>query len=306
MKKAGLFAIVLSAVLLSGCGQDINEKMDEPVSTTTAAAASEIKYEGTASAAATETETESVTIAETVSEENVDTENTAKNENTEKTDDYSDIAGYWFVDGERSKSALLFTSDGKFTAYYPSGASFDGYIEKNFDQESNSYAYCLYQSTEKLYNTFPDNGEKEKTDIYMSTEDGTHYVKLYGEGGIAPDGKASAEDFLGTWDCGSAIIEISEKSEGEYSVGIIWRSDAASHMLWNYPVVLEDGKLICKGNGQKVWGEFKNEDPNDYTQTVKYTDGSAEFTLDGIELLWNDFQSHDADSLRFTQIRSVT
>ena len=188
MKKAGLFAIVLSAVLLSGCGQDINEKMDEPVSTTTAAAASEIKYEGTASAAATETETESVTIAETVSEENVDTENTAKNENTEKTDDYSDIAGYWFVDGERSKSALLFTSDGKFTAYYPSGASFDGYIEKNFDQESNSYAYCLYQSTEKLYNTFPDNGEKEKTDIYMSTEDGTHYVKLYGEGGIAPDG----------------------------------------------------------------------------------------------------------------------
>ena len=55
---------------------------------------------------------------------------------------------------------------------------------------------------------------------------------------------------------------------------------------------------MCNGNGKKTFVEFK-EGETEATETVEYTDGSAEFTIDGGHLFWNNFNEHDADNMIF-------
>ena len=115
---------------------------------------------------------------------------------------------------------------------------------------------------------------------------------------LGSDEKEAEEIYTGSWICGRAIIEISYESEGVYQAKVSWSSSAAAHFIWDYPLTLDNGKLVCNGNGKKTFVEFK-EGETEATETVEYTDGSAEFTIDGGHLFWNNFNEHDADNMIF-------
>lgn len=219
--------------------------------------------------------------------------------NTDNIDDLTGLSGYWYANGDPKAAFLHITKDGKFKEYnsaYGATMFYSGDVKRELDIETNSYFYCMYLDTGELYKRFADNGEK--SEINFEDGDVTNYVKLYDEGGIDDDGRSAEEIYTGSWICGRAIIEISSKGEGVFKAQVTWSSSAAAHVLWNYPLVLDNGKLVCSGNGKKAFVEFK-EGETVPTETVEYTDGSAEFTIEGNHLFWNNFNEHDADKMLF-------
>lgn len=285
MKKMRLITLVISVFAVStGCGHDKQAETAESttVAITTVAETTEVT---TTAVKTTEKTTETTTVAETTS--------------VADTGDYSGLAGYWFIDGDPSAASFHITEDGKFTAYYASGTvENNGIVRRVFDSEINNYYYCMYLESGKLYEAFADDGEKEKTDIYMGNGGFPHYVKLYGEGGLGDDGRGPEEAYTGTWDCERAHIEITYNGEGVFHATVKWGASASTHAQWEYPLIFVDGKLICDGNGSKSFVEYE-EAGAEPKVTVEYTDGSAEFILDGKVLKWNDLKEHSADDMIF-------
>ena len=219
--------------------------------------------------------------------------------NTDNSEDYTGLSGYWYIDGDTSTASIHITKDGKFTAYYPNGIVEErGYVKRVLEPTINNYIFYMYRDSGELFQTFSDDGEKEKSDIYMGNDGTPHYVKLYGEGGVGDDGKGPEERFEGSWSCGRAIIEITYKGEGVFHALIKWSGSASSSGLWNYPLIYDNGKLICSGNGTLTHVEFKDAESAP-DETIEYTDGSAEFTLEGDRLFWNDLKEHCADDMLF-------
>ena len=134
--------------------------------------------------------------------------------------------------------------------------------------------------------------------VFNSASDIINEIENGGFTKLGSDGKEAEEIYTGSWICGRAIIEISYESEGLYQAKVSWSSSAAAHVIWDYPLTLDNGKLVCNGNGKKTFVEFK-EGETEATETVEYTDGSAEFTIDGGHLFWNNFNEHDADNMIF-------
>ncbi|WP_294753472.1 hypothetical protein [uncultured Ruminococcus sp.] len=88
------------------------------------------------------------------------------------------------------------------------------------------------------------------------------------------------------------------KGEGIFHALITWSSSAASYAEWDYPLIFVEDRLICDGNGIKTGVEYENAE-SEPKRTVEYTDGSAEFTLEGNRLFWNDLKEHRADDMLF-------
>lgn len=291
MKNTALF-IALTVLLCASasCGREgtLGSGQSSAIAEDISAAAT-AETVATAATAATEKKTESTTASDTVSAY------------TDDTEDYTGLAGYWYIDGDPCTASFHITKDGRFTSYYPTGIVENrGYVKRKLDTEINNYIYFMYLDSGELYQAFADDGEKEKTDIYMGNGGDPHYVKLYGEGGLGNDGRGPEESFTGSWSCGRAIIEISYRGEGIFHALIKWGGSASSSGLWDYPLIFEDGKLICHGNGTLTHVEFKDAESAP-EETVKYTDGSAEFTLEGDRLFWNDLKEHCADDMLFSK-----
>ncbi|WP_295086894.1 hypothetical protein [Ruminococcus sp.] len=271
------------AIILSGCGRDAHEKSNKQENATVVTTVTEIAEETTASA----TTTESTTV----------TEPTTVNYN----DNYEGLAGYWYIDGDPSAASFHITKDGKFTAYYANGLiENEGIVRKVLDPEINNYLYCMYLDSGKLYSKFADDGEKEKTDIYMGNNGTPHYVKLYGEDGLGDDGRGPEEAYTGTWNCERAHIDITYYGEGIFHATVKWGASASTHAQWEYPLIFENDKLICNGNGTRSFVEYEDAE-SEPTVAVDYTDGSAEFTLEGNRLFWNDLKEHSADDMIFSK-----
>lgn len=219
--------------------------------------------------------------------------------NTDNAVDYDALSGYWYENGDPIAAFFHITKDGRFKEYnnhYGAIMYYTGYIRRELDTKTNSYFYCMYLDTGELYKRFADDGEK--SDINFESGDPSHYVKLYSEGGIGDDGREAEEAYPGSWICGRAIIEISYKGEDMFQAKVSWSSSATAHTIWDYPLTLDNGKLICNGNGKMTLVEFKDGETKP-TETVKYTDGAAEFTLEGNHLFWNDLNEHSADIMLF-------
>ncbi|WP_295084193.1 hypothetical protein [Ruminococcus sp.] len=215
--------------------------------------------------------------------------------------DYSGLAGYWFIDGDPSAASFHITEDGKFTAYYANGlVENKGIVRRVFDSEINNYYYCMYLDSGELYEAFADDGDKEKTDIYMGNGGFPHYVKLYGEGGLDDDGRGPEEAYTGTWNCERAHIEITYNGEGIFHATVKWGASASTHAQWEYPLIFDNGKLICNGNGTRSFVEYEDAE-SEPKVTEEYSDGSAEFTLEGNRLFWNDLKEHSADNMLFSR-----
>ena len=219
--------------------------------------------------------------------------------NTDDIADYSGLAGYWYANGDPNGAFFCFTNDGRFKEYnnYYGGILYSaGNVKIENDTDSSGNAYGLYYDTGELYKKFTDKGEK--SDIYFEDGDATHYVKLYNEGEGDFGGKTAEEAYTGSWICGRAIIEISSNGEGSFNAKVSWGASAAAHVIWDYPLVLDNGKLVCSGNGKKTYVEFENAE-SDPVETIEYTNGSAEFTMAGNHLFWNDLSDHGADDMLF-------
>lgn len=285
MKKASIIAILVSIAALTSCGHDVDKPADEVEKATTAATTtSEATTETTAVETTTEKETESTTSVETTSAE---------------SEDYTGIAGYWFINGDPSTASLHITEDGKFTAYYASGLLENkGYVKRELKTDINNYIYQMYLETGTEYLAFADDGEKEKTDIYMLDDNTTHFVKLYGEGGLGDDGRGPEEAYEGKWQCERARVSIEYRGEGIFHAIITWSGSASSYAEWDYPLIFDTDRLVCDGNGTKTFVEYKDAS-SEPTRTVEYTDGSAEFTLEGNAIHWNDKTEHSGDSIIF-------
>ena len=131
---------------------------------------------------------------------------------------------------------------------------------------------------------------KSASDIISEIENGG-FTKLGSD--------VRAEDiYAGSWVSGRAIIEIFYESDGLYQAKVSWSSSAAAHVIWDYPLTLDNGRLVCSGNGKKTFVEFKDGE-TEATETVEYTDGSAEFTIEEDHLIWNDLSEHSADNMLF-------
>lgn len=114
----------------------------------------------------------------------------------------------------------------------------------------------------------------------------------------ADNGTEQIKALTGRWGYGRATIEISAKGEDEYQAIIKWGGSGNSYSSWLYPLRPDKGKLVCNGGGTKTNSEVKEGDTYP-TDTVEYTDGSAEFMLEGDKLVWNDLKEHSADRLLF-------
>ena len=282
MRRLSLAVILLSFMTAAaGCGRDIKEESTKKENTTVITTETEIGEETTASASTTE----STTV----------TEPTTVNYN----DNYAGLAGYWYIDGDPSASSFHITKDGKFTSYYADGVLENrGYVRRMLDTELNNFIYLMYLDEGELYHAFADDGEEYKSDIYMGNGGTPHYVKLYGEGGLGDDGRAPEEVYEGTWGCGRATLRIEYKGEGIFHALITWSSSAASYAEWDYPLIFVEDRLICDGNGTKTGVEYEDAE-SEPIRTVEYTDGSAEFTLEGNSIYWNDKKEHSGDDMLF-------
>ena len=285
MKKASIIAMLVSIAALTSCGRDVDKPADDVEKATTAATTTvEATSETTTAVTTKEKETESTSSAETTSAE---------------SEDYSGLAGYWFIDGDPSTASLHITEDGKFTAYYASGLLENkGYIKRKLDTEINNYIYYMYLENDELYMAFADDGEKDKSDIYIGNGGEPHYVKLYGEGGLGDDGRGPEEVYEGKWQCERARLSIEYRGEGIFHAIITWSGSASSYAEWDYPLIFDTDRLKCDGNGTKTFVEYKDAS-SEPTRTVEYTDGSAEFTLEGNAIHWNDKTEHSGDTMIF-------
>lgn len=289
MRRLSLAVLLLSfmTTVAAGCGRDIKEQSAKPETTTAATTVTEITAETTTTAATTADMTESTTASQTTSAE------------TDSTEDYTGISGFWYIDGDPGAASMHITKDGKFTSYYADGVLENrGYVRRKLDTELNNFIYLMYLDDGELYQAFADDGEEYKSDIYIGNGGTPHYVKLYGEGGLGDDGRAPEEAFEGTWGCGRATLRIEYKGEGIFHALITWSSSAASYAEWDYPLIFVEDRLICDGNGIKTGVEYENAE-SEPKRTVEYTDGSAEFTLEGNSIYWNDKKEHSGDDMLF-------
>ncbi|MBP5432996.1 hypothetical protein [Ruminococcus sp.] len=283
LKLAITFSV---AVIVSSCSRNVQEtsvNLDKTTSTTPIV--TEITVENTTISITTEKESTTAIETTTVIYSN----------------SYEGLSGYWYIDGDPSAASFHITKDGKFTAYYANGlVENEGIVRRVLDPAINNYIYCMYLESGKLYYKFADDGEKEKTDIYMGNNGTTHYIKLYGEGGLGDDGLDPEEAYTGTWNCERAHIDITYYGEGIFHATVKWGASASTYAQWEYPLIFENDKLICNGNGTRSFVEYKDAE-SEPTVTVDYTDGSAEFTLEGNRLFWNNLTEHNADDMIFSK-----
>lgn len=292
MKKTALI-ITLAAALCSFASCSRTEAINSSsspafLSDTTTSAAAKTETVTTAAAATENTEPTSSAAAETP-------------EITDDTDSDADLSGYWYADGDADAEFIHITKEGKFTEYhnyYGAYTKCSGNIKRESDPESSSYVYCMYNDSGELYNRFADDGKKEKTDIYMDNGETSHYAKLFGEEGVGDDVKAAEESFTGSWVYGRAILEISYKGGNEFRAQVTWSGGATIHEIWQYPLTLENGKLVCRGSGTNSLVEHEDADSAP-TETIGYTDGSAEFILQGNHVLWNDLTEPHTEEMLF-------
>lgn len=83
------------------------------------------------------------------------------------------LAGHWYIDGDRNAAHLEIREDGRFTAYYSSGAAEqEGYVihERNEPMAQTDYSYRFYTDDGTLYLQFIDL-ESDPFDAFEVGED---------------------------------------------------------------------------------------------------------------------------------------
>lgn len=287
---SSIFAFAAVMLLITGCGNE-PAASSESSNTTESAETSAVVTEET-----TVTETPKVTTVKTEPTTTVTTAITL--ENDEEVTDFSSISGYWFIDGDPFAASVHITDEGKFEFYTATGNTENtGYIkgEKETVQGETKNQYTFCSDSGEVILKMTDNGSADDTELYSGS---LRYVKLYGEGGLGDDGRGPDESFIGRWGCGRATLDINYDENGAYYAEISWADSAFAHVEWYYPLVFENGKMICSGNGTKTYVVY-NDENSDPVKNVLYTGGSAEFELTDAGIIWNDITENRGEDMVF-------
>ncbi|MBQ8928410.1 MAG: hypothetical protein IJ055_09100 [Oscillospiraceae bacterium] len=278
------------------------ETVEEAADETSPEAAAETAEE-TAAETPEETEAEKAaeTEAETVTETAAaQTEAATEEMNGAPDSDFASIAGDWYIDGDPAQGLLHLEADGTFKSYRPEGfleASGEIRYEAEEIEGTTNYWYRLYDNGGEYFLGFADDGSSVKTDLYVGNGATPHYQK-FGVGGILDDGRGPGEEFVGTWGCGRATLEITQQTDTDFHATIWWSDSAAAHVEWEYPLTYRDGKLVCTGSASKTYVEYASPDAEP-EKTVEYTDGSGEFSMQGAGVVWNDLTEHSGNDMVF-------
>ena len=297
MKKTMIvISLLASALLLASC--------DTPDVSSTASAPDSAAEQTTAVTESTDTaETTAETAAESVTEL---TTAAAESETTAAVtemqgapdNDFTSIAGVWYIDGDPTTASIKISADGTFKSYYASGnLENEGTIRRESEEieGTTNYWYNLYDKNGEYIMGFLDTGSN--TDLYVGNGATPHFQK-FGEGGLADDGRGPGEEFVGRWNCDRAYLTITQNSDTEFHAVVKWGSSASSHVEWDYPLTYQGGKLVCSGKASKTYVEYAAPDAEP-DKTVEYTDGSGEFVMQGAGVVWNDLTEHSGDEMVF-------
>lgn len=293
---SSIFAFAAVMLLITGCGNE-PAASSESSSTTESAETTAVATEET-TVKETETKATKVTTVKTEPITTVTTEVTS--ENVEEITDFTGISGYWYIDGDPFAASVHITDEGKFEFYTATGSTENtGYIKAEKEtvqgETKNQYTFCSDSGEVILKMT--DNGSADDTELYSGS---LRYVKLYGEGGLGDDGRGPDESFIGSWGCGRALLYINYDENGAYYAEISWADSAFANVEWYYPLVFENGKMICSGNGTKTYVVY-NDENSDPVKNVLYTGGSAEFELTDAGIIWNDITENRGEDMVFVR-----
>ena len=184
-------AVLLAMATLTGCGAQTTDSA--AVQETTAAVETEEVTE-------TETETEAGTEAETEAATEAETEaGSAADETVEPRElaDCSSIAGFWFIDGDTTKSLIHIFEDSRYVAYNASGETESKgqvYYTPEEIEGTTHYWFSLYDKDGTFFTNFLDDGSESKNDLYAGNGATPHYVRVFGKGGVGDDGREPGEE----------------------------------------------------------------------------------------------------------------
>lgn len=292
MKKTMITAAFLSALLmLTSCGTvDDSEKSEDSSVPETTTVSEEATEEVTAEP------TEETTAEVTTEAFEVNTEE------LEVEPDFESIAGLWYIDGDYSLASMIIDNDGTFKTYYADGNPENEGTIRYEDEEIDGkviHWYVLYDKNDEMIMGFVDDGSESKTDIYIGNDGFPHFQKI-GIGGIADDGRGEGEEFIGIWGCGRATLNIEQLDDNNFQAFIYWADSAFARVEWEYPLTYQDGKLVCEGKGTKTYVSYSAEASEPDTSDALYTDGSAEFVMQGSNIVWNDLTEQSGEGMLFS------
>jgi len=118
------------------------------------------------------------------------------------------------------------------------------------------------------------------------------------EFGPCSGGRGADEVCEGKWSCERANLTIENNGEGIFHATIKWGSSASSHVEWDYPLIFDGEKLVCEGTGTKTYVEYADAE-SEPSKTVEYTNGSAEFRLEGAGIVWDDLSENSGAGMIF-------
>ena len=214
--------------------------------------------------------------------------------------DLSDIAGVWYKGGDTSSAYVNISAAGKYTAYFA-----DGNVEASGKIVKDKDSYVLYRADGTSFVTFALEDKTKSDDMYTYAggDEKIHYIKLLGPDGAASDGRGIEEVLAGSWECEKTGLIIDYKGEGIFHALVEVRDTVGGYFRWNYSLIYDNGVLKCDKQGIKTLTVgFLSEDPLNPKTDTFYTDGSAEFVLDGENLIWKDYKEDAGKGMKFVKL----
>ena len=309
-KTAILAALMSSAMLVTACGTDESSSDSNAATTSASTTSSDIEVvtsteESTTEADTTEKKTTAETTTEAETTESATEEKTTEEKTTEANSsgsyDYTDLSGFWYVDGDSSAASIHITKDGKFESFYANGNHENsGYISREKSDEEKGWVFVFCSDSDEPIMSFREIDLLGCAEFVISETD-QHFIKLFGEGGLGDDGRGPEEMFYGKWQCERATLTIDQTEQSEYFAVIVWGDGANAHYTWEYPCTLTDErKLVCENMGQKVhiWKLDDTDAAPNFR--LEYADGSAIFEMKGNGIYWNDLKEDRGNGMIFT------
>ena len=186
-----------------------------------------------------------------------------------------------------------------------------------FDEKDMSAAYDNCVRKKLVFNekgeltsdeTLYENGTGKVVFDYEAgtltwTDDQDHAADGMVFGFVPVSASEEGGQFLGSWVCGRALIEITE-ADGDmpFNVMITWANSAADHAEWVYDCYYDGEALVSNETGTKTTVVF-NEKGQVVSSEEAFNDGAVRLSInDRGMLVWEDFKEDAGKDMEFEKI----
>lgn len=170
------------------------------------------------------------------------------------------------------------------------------YIFLNFPNDDMRFDFFLAEGSENIYRqvwsgneqlfriNFAD-GTTKASEIMQEWYDALAEADMMRELGYTPD------DLIGRWAekiAGRGVVTITQGAKGMYDVLVEWSNSAAEKYVWEMTArPTGAGGVLSYENGRHLIRTYDSD--GEFTEEVKYEDGTGEFYLNSAyELMWRD------------------